>query len=117
MASVYPAEDSNPVYSAPTRSRRTIILTAIAIVLVVFQVAQLFYAIDRYAVDVPFWDQWDFYDAFFKPHGLWEIFSWQHWPHRQGAGFFLIWATNELTGWDQRAQAFMIGAVIVLSIA
>ncbi len=113
MNSVYPAEGSNPVYSVPTRSRRTIGLTAIAIVLGIFQTAQLINAINRYAVDVPFWDQWDFYDAFFKTHGLWEIFSWQHGPHRQGAGFFLIWATNELTGWDQRAQAFMIGVVMV----
>ncbi len=97
----------------PTRSRWTIVLSVIAIVLGVFQAAQLFSAINRYAVDVPFWDQWDFYDAFFKPHGLWEMFSWQHGPHRQGAGFFLIWATNELTGWNQRGQAFMIGTVMV----
>jgi hypothetical protein len=94
-------------------SRKTIGLTIAAIVLSGFQIAQLFYSIARYAVDVPFWDQWDFYIVFFGPHGLWEIFSLQFGPHRQGAGFLLTWMTNELTAWNQCAQSFMIGAVMV----
>jgi hypothetical protein len=102
---------------ASPRPRKANALTVIAIVLSGFQVLQLFYIIHRYAVDVPYWDQWDFYNAFFQPHGLWEIFSWEHGPHRQGAGFFLIWLTNGLTGWDQRAQAFMIGIVMVCAAA
>jgi hypothetical protein len=81
----------------------------------IFQVLNIFYFIDRYSVDVPFWDQWNFYSAFFQQHSLWEIFTWQHGPHRQGLGFFLIWAINELTGWNQRAQCFMIGGVMVLA--
>jgi len=89
-----------------------IALVVIALGLVVFQAAQLFRLIARYAVDVPFWDQWGFYDPFFEPHGLWEIFSWQHGPHRQGVGSFIIQAVNAATNWDQRAQAFTIAAVM-----
>jgi len=66
-------------------------------------------------VDVPFWDQWDLYSAFFQQHSLWEIFTWQNGPHRQGLGSFLIWTINELTGWNQRAQCFTIGGVMVLA--
>jgi hypothetical protein len=99
----------------PTRSfsRKWVLLVMIAIVLGCIQAAELFYAIDRYAVDVPFWDQWDFYQVFFTPHSLWETFSLQFGPHRQGAGGLLTWMTNELTGWNQRAQAFMIGVVML----
>jgi hypothetical protein len=95
----------------------TVVVTFIAITLVVLQTVQLFRTIDLFAVDVPFWDQWQFYTAFFEPHGLWEIFSWQHGPHRQGAGFFIIWAVNASTDWDQRAQAFTIGIVMTAAAA
>jgi hypothetical protein len=98
-------------------SPAAVILSVVAITLVVFQTVQLFITIDHFAVDVPFWDQWGFYNAFFEPHGLWEIFSWQHGPHRQGAGFFIIWAVNVLTDWDQRAQAFTIGIVMTAAAA
>lgn len=98
-------------------SRATLALGFFALALVVFQAAQLFRVIDRYAVDIPFWDQWDFYEPFFEPHGLWEVFSWQHGPHRQGAGAFIMQAVNAATGWNQRAQAFMIAAVMLAAAA
>ncbi len=65
----------------------------------------------------PYWDQWDFYNPFFKPQGLWKIFSWQHGPHRQGLGSFIIWAVNAATDWNQRAQAFTVGMVMVAAAA
>jgi len=98
-------------------SRATLALGVFALALVVLQAAQLFRVIDRYAVDIPFWDQWDFYKPFFEPHGLWEIFAWQHGPHRQGAGAFIMQAVNAATGWDQRAQAFTIAAVMLAAAA
>jgi hypothetical protein len=107
------AENSAQVDKRLKHSRKLIAWTTIAVLLAAFQAAQLFHEINRYAVDVPFMDQWDLYEAFITPHSLWEIFSWQHGPHRQGAGFFLISAINEWTGWDQRAQAFMVGVVMV----
>jgi hypothetical protein len=100
-----------------TRSRITTVLSVLALAVVVFQTAQLFRIIDRFAVDVPFWDQWGFYNAFFTPHSPWEVFSWQHGPHRQGAGAFITQAVNAATDWNQRAQAFMIGAVMTAAAA
>lgn len=97
----------------PTLLERILILTAAALGL--FQAGRLFWFINRYSVDVPYWDQWDFYKAFFTPHSLWQIFAWQHGPHRQGIGFFLTWLVNELTDWNQRAQCFTIGLVMLAS--
>ena len=34
------------------------------------------YYINNYSVNILFWDQWDFYDAFFESHNLWEVFRW-----------------------------------------
>jgi hypothetical protein len=59
-----------------------------------------------------YWDQWDFLDALFTDKGAWELFSWQHGPHRQGVGFFLTKAVAELSGWNTRAESFMIGTVV-----
>lgn len=104
----------SPISEASQRSRllgRSLVFAAVALSL--FQACRLFWFINRYSVDVPYWDQWDFYKAFFTPHSLWQIFAWQHGPHRQGIGFFLTWLVNELTGWNQRAQCFTIGLVMV----
>ena len=97
----------------PGSGRLGRVLLVAAICLGIFQTAQLFWFINRYAVDVPYWDQWDYYNAFFTPHTLWQIFAWQHGPHRQGIGFFLTWMVNELTDWNQRAQCFTIGLVML----
>ena len=89
------------------------VLGVAAICLGLFQAGRLFWFINRYSVDVPYLDQWDYYTAFYTPHTLWQIFAWQHGPHRQGIGFFLTWLVNELTDWNQRAQCFTIGLVML----
>jgi hypothetical protein len=99
----------------PPVSKKCRLLNILVIILIIFQAGQHFYNIDRISVDVPFGDQWDYYEAFFSPHSPWAVFSWQHGPHRQGAGSFFIWAANRLTGWNQRAQSFLIGGVILLA--
>jgi len=68
--------------------------------------------IDTYSVNLLVWDQWDLYDAFFKPHSWLELFRWQHGPHRQGIGFFLTGIIADLSGWNTRVEAFAIGAVV-----
>ncbi len=88
-------------------------LLAAAICLGVFQAARLLWLIDRYSVDVPFIDQWGFYRAYFTPHTVWQIFAWTHGMHRQGVGAFVTWLVNEWTAWDQRAQCFAIGLVML----
>src|SRR4029453_13861349 len=45
--------------------------------------------IDRHAVNVLFWDQFTFYQALAENTNAWELFRWQHGPHRQGLPFLL----------------------------
>ena len=48
---------------------------------------RFFGLISRNAVNVLFWDPWDFDDAtLFQQHSVWEMFRWQHGWHRQGLG-------------------------------
>ena len=76
---------------------------------------RLFMLVDKYAVNILFWDQWDFYNAFFQNRSLWEVFSWQHGPHRQGVGFVFTKFLAELSGWNSRTEAFAITGIICLS--
>lgn len=68
---------------------------------------------NKYAANILYWDQWDFYSAFFKPHNWWAVFSWQHGPHRQGLSFVLLEQFNKLTAWNTRAESFYIAALLI----
>ncbi|MGR0482251.1 MAG: hypothetical protein ACTFAL_12835 [Candidatus Electronema sp. V4] len=87
----------------------------LAAVFTVFLVLRWFFLIDKYSVNLLFWDQWDFMGGLFEKKGPWELFSWQHGPHRQGVGFFLTKLTADLSGWNTRTECFMIGTVICLA--
>ena len=102
---------------APGSGRLGRVLLGAAIVLGLFQAGRLLWLINRFTVDVPRGDQWGFYRAFFTPHTPWQIFAWTHGMHRQGIGFFLTWLVNELTDWNQRAQCFTIGLVMLSAAA
>ena len=80
-----------------------------------FLAVRLFVFIDRHAVNLLFWDQWDFWEGMFRGQSLWSLFRWQHGPHRQGLGYLVIAACARLSAWDSRAESFVIGALIVLS--
>ncbi len=86
-----------------------------AAILLIFIVLRLFLLIDKYSVNMLFWDQWDFLDALFKNKECWEMFSWQHGPHRQGVGFFLTKAVADFSGWNTRVESFMIGSVLCIA--
>ena len=83
--------------------------------LLVFIVLRWFLLIDKYSVNMLYWDQWDFLEALFADKGAWELFTWQHGPHRQGIGFFLTKLVADLSGWNTRAECFVIGAVVCLA--
>ena len=75
--------------------------------------ARFFGLIRQYAVNVLFWDQWDFDDAtVFQHHSLWEMFRWEHAPHRQGLGALLQKLIEPWIHWNGRYEAFGIGAII-----
>ncbi|MCI5119140.1 MAG: hypothetical protein D3913_14600 [Candidatus Electrothrix sp. LOE1_4_5] len=99
----------------PDRDRKQVFFNFCAAILLIFIVLRLFFLIDTYSVNMLYWDQWDFLEALFADKGPWELFSWQHGPHRQGIGFFLTKAVADLSGWNTRVESFMIGVVLCLA--
>ena len=51
---------------------------------------RLFFLIKQYAVNILFVDQWDVYAPVFSHWNIWQTFSQQYGPHRQGMGGILI---------------------------
>jgi len=75
--------------------------------------ARFFGLIRQYAVNVLWYDQWYFDDAtLFQHHSLWEMFRWQHGPHRQGLGALLQKLIEPWIHWNGRYEAFGIGAIV-----
>lgn len=68
--------------------------------------------VDRNAVNLLYWDQWDFYFPLFHDGSLWDIFNYQHGPHRQGIGFILTSLLAQLSGWNSRWDAFGVSFVL-----
>ena len=101
--------------SIPLADRKQILLYLCAAGLLIFIILRWFLLVDEYSVNMLYWDQWDFWDALFTDKGPWDLFTWQHGPHRQGAGFFLTNLVADLSGWNTRVECFMIGTVICLA--
>lgn len=74
-----------------------------------------FYYIDKYSTNLLLTDNWDFYKAHFQSYPLWDFFTYQHGPHRQGIGFILTKWLDDWSGWNTRVIAFAIGALIFLA--
>jgi len=74
---------------------------------------RFFRLISQDAVNLLFWDPWDFDDAtLFQQHSVWEMFRWQHGWHRQGLGALLQAVVEPWIRWNGRYEAFLLGAVI-----
>ena len=94
-------------------AKKTIPITLIYIVLTL----QLIILVDTYAVNVLWWDQWDFLYPLFQDRGYLDIFKWQHGPHRQGLAFVLTSFIYKSTNWNVRIEAFfMVGLLFVTSL-
>jgi hypothetical protein len=101
------------------RGRAMLMLWLIAFTILCSGIAmayRFFSLINSYAVNLLFYDQWDFYGPLFRNQGLWALFSYQHGPHRQGLGSIVIKIVAGLTQWNSRADAFTVGAVIVCAM-
>src|SRR5690348_5420854 len=85
-----------------------------AIITIILSVI-LLYVTSKYAVNILYWDQWDFYSPLFGEHHWWTLFTWQHGPHRQGISFVLLEQLNKLTNWDSRAESFYIAGILIVS--
>jgi len=79
--------------------------------------ARLLRLVDDYAVDLLFYDQIERYEAFLDDPSAWDLFRYQHGPHRQGLPFLgtrlLAWATD----WNARADAFHVAGWILAATA
>jgi len=73
------------------------------------------YYIDKYSVNILYWDQWDYYTPIFENDHLWGLFFWQHAWHRQGIGFILSKILADLSGWNIRYESFAIGTMMCLA--
>jgi hypothetical protein len=91
----------------------SIVVSAAALVLA----ERLYLLVDRYAVNVFFSDQWEFNSAtVFEQHSLWEIFNWQHGPHRQGLGGVLAKLLEPHFCWDSRTESFLVYGILVTAM-
>lgn len=77
--------------------------------------ARLAWFVDRYAVNLLFWDQWDFLNGLFVGEDLWTLFRWQHGPQRQGLGNLIDAALYPATGWNARADAAAAAVLMLLA--
>ena len=71
--------------------------------------------VNRYAVNIDYWDQWDFLHGLFDGAGTWSLFRWQHGPQRQGLGNLVTAVLYSATGWDGRVDAAATAVVMLLS--
>ena len=74
---------------------------------------RFFGLIDRYAVNVFFFDQWDFLKPFFDGDtGLGRLFLAEPTPFREGLGLIVDKFLYAATAWNVRAESFLIGACV-----
>jgi hypothetical protein len=92
--------------------RKKILVNVLATALCFFIVIRWFILINKYSINMLFLDQWDFLGGLFEKRNLWELFIWQHGPHRQGVGFFLTKIVADFSNWNTRVECFMIGIVL-----
>ena len=77
---------------------------------------RLFLTIHTEAVNIFFWDQWDFNEPIlFNPQPLWQAFRHQHGGERQGLGELVGLAIGRLSHWNTRAEAFSIAVIVVVA--
>lgn len=98
-----------------TNKDKIALYLAIIVSLIIF--IRWWYYIYAYSVNMMFWDHWDLYEAFIKNSNWWELFRWQHGAQRQGIGFIITKYAADLSGWNTRVEAFVIGGVICLAAA
>ncbi|MGD0390653.1 MAG: hypothetical protein ABSC42_17045 [Tepidisphaeraceae bacterium] len=81
-----------------------------------YLIVRLFQLINRYSVNLMFWDNFDYYFLLAGRWNYWQRFTAQVGPHREGFGMILSSAIAPLTRWNTRAEAFAIGAILTLAL-
>jgi hypothetical protein len=104
-------------YLNASAKRSNRLSNAILVAVCVLLITRLFVLINNHAVNVLYWDQWGFYAPLFEQRSLWEHFAYQYGPHCLGIGGILVKIVAELSGWNARVEAFVVGALACLSCA
>lgn len=60
--------------------------------------------IQTHSVNLLYTDQWALYEIFLRHPNLWELFTFQYGPHRQGIGYIITWLVAVLSGWNVRVE-------------
>jgi hypothetical protein len=98
-----------------SRSRRVMVIVGITVFTVGVAVRMLVH-VNRWAVNVLFLDQWDFWEPLFRKHWNYvDLFTFTI-GHREGLGFVLTGMLAQLTGWNTRIECFMIAGVLILAL-
>lgn len=74
-------------------------------------------AVARFQPNVLTWDQWDFLNPLFYGGSIWDLFRYQHGPHRQGLGFVITAGWLHLSHWDARWDSLWIVALLSIAAA
>ena len=85
-----------------SRKGKTVWIIGAAFVVMAVRLA-LF--LNRYTVNLVYWDQWDFLTGLIDGADTWTLFRWQHGPQRQGIGNLIIAVLYTATGWNGRVDA------------
>jgi len=120
MHSANPSEITAPLPQNSSARTKTAIRLEFIVALAAFAAlsARLLMLISRYSVNVFFMDQWEFNEAtLFQHHSLWEMFRWQHGPHRQGLGAVVAFLVEPHFHWNSRAESFLVGVIVILAAA
>lgn len=95
---------------------RNSISLLVVISVYLFLLIRLLWFVHVNSVSVLFWDQWDFLGSLFEGKiDLWEVFSHQHGPHRQGLGGLILAFIYPLSDWNVRFEAFL--SVIIMAVS
>lgn len=91
------------------------ILIGLATFVVALLVIRLLWFTHVYAVNMLFFDEWDFFRPLFHNGSSWEAFDYQHGPHRMGIGVLISNALMKVSGWNTRLNSFAVAAAIICS--
>lgn len=78
-------------------------------------IIRFFHLISLYSVNIPFWDQWDYFHTIWINESYFDSFLYIHAPHRQGIAFVIDRFFLELSDLDTRVSSYLIGFIYVFA--
>ena len=95
--------------------RQQLGIKLLLVAITTFMAIRLAWLVNRYAVDLPYSDQWDVWTGLFQKADPWTLWRWQHGPQRQGLGQWIIALTAWASDWNVRAEEFVSAFIVLLA--